>query len=251
MSEERVVFRGERREVWQQLQKAVAAANVDGAGILYGLKLRVGVALLSQIQQDFVIKSRGGVGRDGIKWPPLSPRTIAQRRTTAAERKAAGLTAANRHRGLLTADENKLWKRIFARTLSRLMLDMPVGKAKARAAAIAWAELKKRGAKTKLGLFGNRQVDILRDTGELLRSFSPGIEDVPSNADGQIFRLDGSTVAVGSNKKPQHHRGIPNRLPARSFWPLDDHIPESWWPAIDDAAGRGLVSAIKLLLTKG
>lgn len=250
MTENRVIFRGTSREAWHRVQQAVAAANGDGEGVLYGLKLRIGVALLSQVQQDFIAKSRGGTGRDGIKWPPLSPTTIAQRRTTAAERKAAGLTKANRFRGLLTAEENRLWKKIYGSRLARLMHDMPLKQAKARAAQIAWAELKRRGAKTKLGLFGKRQVDILRDTGELLRSFSPGVEDRPSHAEGQIFRLEGNVIAVGSNKKPQHHRGIPKRLPARSFWPLNDEIPPPWWGAIDDAAGRGLVQTLKLLLSK-
>lgn len=251
IANDQVVFRGTRREVWQQLRKAVAAANGDGDGILLGLKLRIGNALLSQIEQDFVVKSRGGVGRDGIQWEPLKRSTIAQRRATPGDRKAAGLTKANANRGLLTASENKLWKQIFARNLSRLRVDMSEGAAKARAAQIAWAELKRLGAKTKLAVFGGRQVDILRDTGELLRSFAAGVDDQQSGAEGQIFEVDGNTISVGSNKKPWHHAGIPGKLPARPFWPLDGSIPPGWMPAIDAAAARGLSDALVMLLQKG
>lgn len=245
-----VTFRGRRSEVRDMLEKTLASTNGDSEGVLYGLKLRVGQALLSQIHQDFIIKMHGGTGFDGIKWKPLSPKTIAQRRVSSADRKEAGLTRANRNRGLLTAEENRQWKQLFVSKLARLRLDMPDKDAKGIAAAHAWTVLKYLGAKTKLAVFGNRKVDILRDTGELLRSFSPGVADHPSGAEGQVFRLEGNVVAVGSNKKPQHHKGIPGKLPARPFWPLDDVIPEPWWPAIRIAAVNGMHTAARLLFGK-
>ena len=38
-----------------------------------------------------------------------------------------------------------------------------------------------RGAKTKVEVLGGRQVEILRDTGVLFNSLSPGREDQPYN----------------------------------------------------------------------
>lgn len=222
-------------------------ADVDRVG--KGVQLRVGVATLSQVQQDFIVKSRGGTGRDGIKWTPLSPKTIAQRRTTAGERKALGITK-NLVRGLLTPQQDKRWRGLFAGRLNRLIVHgMDPKEAKGEAARFAWAMLKKEGARTKLEVLGKRQVDILRDTGELFRSFSPGVEETPSNEDGQIFRTDHGTIIVGSNKKPQHHEGLPGKLPSRPFWPLDGTIPDPWWPAIQRAAVRGLELGVRRYLS--
>lgn len=243
---QRAVFHGQRddlRAILSQVMDIVGGRAPDPLRVAQGIQLRAGVALLSQIQQDFIRKSRGGVGLDGIVWPPLSPKTIAQRRVSGAEKKALGI-GGRRVRGLLTPQEDKEWRKIYGSRLAKLRMHMPEGQARAKAAAIAWAVMKQRGAKTKLAVLGSRKVDILRDTGELLRSFSPGIEDRPSGADGQIFRTEPGAVIVGSNKKPQHHRGIKGRLPARPFWPLDGKIPDAWMPAVRTAVATGLARLI-------
>lgn len=232
-----------------RIPRMLAGIEPDTANIVRGIRLRVGVACLSQIQQDFITKSRGGIGRDGIKWPPLKPATIAARRTSAAERKSLGI-AKNTVRGLLTPAQDKRWRGIFASTFARLRLVMGDGAAKAQAAATAWAILKREGAKTRIGTLGNRDVDILRDTSVMFRSISPGVEDRPSGADGQIFRVEPDSVVVGTSEKPWHQRGN-NRLPARPIWPADDTIPPAWWPAIVDAAKTGVLRAILLILNRG
>jgi hypothetical protein len=247
-------FRGSREELTAVLQlvPAMVAGRVpDRFGIARRLQLRVGVALLSQVQQDFVRKARGGPGRDGITWKPLKRETIAQRRTTAAERRNLGI-GGERVRGLLTPAEDARWKAIFRSVISRLRED-GVGEREAasRAAQSAWGILKSQGAKTKLATLGGRSVEILRDTGELFRSLSPGVEDRPSNADGQVFRVPTGRVIVGTNKKTWHHRGIPGRLPSRPLWPLNDAIPQAWWPAIQTATMRGLQVAIAEVLRNG
>lgn len=246
-----VMFAGGREELEatiRLLPQIVAGRVPDPLGIAKRVQLRVGVALLSQVQQDFVRKSRGETGKDGIKWKPLKRETIAQRRTSTAELKRLGITG-KRIRGLLTPNEDERWRKIFARTLARLREDgVPESAAKVRAGQAAWAALKAEGAKTKLDILGGRKVDILRDTGELFRSFSPGVEDQPSNADGQIFQVPTGRVIVGTNKKPWHHAGIPGRLPARPFWPPDGSIPDAWWPPIQRAAVRGMQQVLAELL---
>ncbi len=238
--------RAELRSLLQQVAGIAAGRLRDPTGLAQALQLRIGVACLSQVQQDFVVKSRGGTGRDGIKWPPLKPATIAQRRTTAGERKAAGLTKANQFRGLLTASQDTRWRQIFGTRLAKLLATgVPIEAAKAIAARIAWATLKGEGAKTKLALFGGRQVDIGRDTGRMFRSLSPGVEDRPSGEAEQEFRVEPSKVIVGSN--------VPYFLPfhrKRPCWPAGGKIPAAWWVAIRAAAQRGLMLMAMALVTR-
>lgn len=247
-----VTFQGSRADLLallRQLPRILAGTEADPYGVAQALQLRLGVALLSKIQQSFVAKSRGGTGEDGIRWPPLKRETIAQRRTTRAERKALGITG-RRERGLLTPAQNERWRKLFATRKDWLQAKFGLGarEAAARAAQIAWATLKAEGAKTKLEVLGGRQVDTLRDTGELFRSFSPGVEDRPSRAEGQIFEVPPGQVIVGTNKKPWHHKGIPGRLPARPFWPLDGVLPGVWWDHLLRVYQRGLLRALVLIL---
>lgn len=239
-----------RQQVEGRIRRSIAAVLgrvPDPDGTVHGLLMRLGVRLLSLIQADFVTLSRGGTSTWGIKWAPLKPATIAQRRTSRAELKSLGITG-RRVRGFLTPAEDRIWRRIFATRLAWLRAHgMSEGAAKGRAAAIAWTALKAMGAKTKLEVLGSRVVDVLRDTSELFRSLSPGFEDQPSNADGQIFQVEPGRVTVGTNKKPWHHAGNPARnLPARPFWPTDGNLPPEWRDALLQTLLRGLVRVIIL-----
>ena len=248
-----VQFNGSRDELlalMSRLPAILSGQTADPLGIARGLQLRLGVALMSKVQQAFVVKSRGGTGEDGIRWAPLTRATIAGRRTTATERRAAGV-GGRRTRGLLTPAQDRRWRTIFATRRARLILSgMSPGAASSRAAAIAWAVLKSEGAVTRLQVFGGRQVDTLRDTGELFRSLSPGVEDRPSGADGQLFEVVPGRVVVGTNKKTWHHRGVPGRLPARPLWPLDGTLPPAWWSHLLGVYRRGLAVALVELLRR-
>lgn len=253
-----IQYRGGGRDdvarMLRHLLSSLAGTGVDPWGVTTGLQLRCANVLLSKIQQAFLVKARGGMDECGIKWPPLKRETIAQRRTTAAERKGAGLTKANKNRGLLTDAQNKRWKLLFARKKSLLMAKFGLGdhESSERAAAYAWFILKQEGAPTKLALFGGRQVDILRDTGKLYKSLAAGKEDQPSNAPDQVLRTFRGTITVGTNQKPWHHFGVPGRLPARPLWPVDGNsLPDAWWTAINGALTRGLVQAVTMILSRG
>ena len=196
----------------------------------------VGLAALSDIKDDFVRKAKGGTGEDGETWPPLSREYLAYGRRFGGGEKAqlkrdSGLGKGHRHRGLLSAAQDKRWKVIFASNLKRFAASMPLGAAKAKAAQIAWATLKREGAKTKLEVFGGRKVDILRDTGVLLNSISPGRLQTEGGyvppAD-QIFDLTESGVVVGTNVKyaRRHNRGTGN-MPKRQFLPVNG-APQVW-----------------------
>lgn len=248
-----VSFHGSRADlmrIMRQVPAVLAGRAPDPWGIAHGLQLRLGVGLLSKVQQSFIQKSRGETGDDGVTWPPLKRATIAQRRTTSAERRQLGITG-KRERGLLTPAQNQRWSAIFRGQKARLIAKFGMGdrEASAKAAQLAWAILKREGAKTKLDVLGGRQVDTLRDTGELFRSFSPGVEDQPSGADGQIFRTPPGRVIVGTNKKVWHHRGIPGRLPARPFWPHE--LPEHWWQFLLGLYRTGLVRVLVGVIQRG
>lgn len=236
--------RAELNDALRRLPAILSGHEPDTLGIASGFKARLGMALLTEIKLDFITKSRGGIGRDGIKWPPLKRSTIAQRRTSRAEKKELGI-GGRRVRGLLTPSQDRRWRQIYGTRLARLRMTLDENEARARAAQIAWAVLKSEGAKTKLEVLGGRQVDILRDTGELLRSISPGVNTKP---DGQILLTEiPGKIVVGTNKKPWHHRGVPGRLPARPLWPLSGDIPDAWWEGINRAAERGIAQAARML----
>jgi len=181
---EEIVFRGSRaqlRRALERLPQVLAGEAPDAHGIARGLQLRLGVALLSQVQQAFIVKSRGGRGSDGVKWAPLSPRTLTARRTG------------------------------------------PGGSA-----------------------------DILRDTGRLLRSLTPGVEDRPSNAPEQVFELGKGELTIGTNcPYAKFHQEGTERIPARPIVPVDGTLPERWERAIEAAAVRGLIAAVEELGRRG
>ncbi len=251
-----IVFRGTREELDAELRRIAAmivGRETDTEGIVKPILMRGANALLSKIQQALIVKSRGGTDEAGIKWVPLKPETVAySRRITARDKREAGINGRRqRHRGILTADQNKLWKKTFGSRLAQLRAKgVPEGEAKSIAARIAWALVKEAGGQTVLAVFGGRQVDILRDTGELFRSLRPGVGDQPSeSAEGQIVRLAAGAITVGTNKKPWHHTGNPSRgLPARPLWP--EQIPDAWWRAINAAITRGMMLAAVAILEK-
>jgi len=261
----RIYFRGSRqlaRQLAQRLVSMLTGREADRQNIARGVFLTLGFSALNSIKQDFLVKSRGGTGVDGVKWKPLSKEYLAYGRRfgtgeKAALKKAAGLGKQHRfgtggNTGLLTADQQKTWTKIFGSRLARLSLSMPIGEAKARAAQIAWAELKRQGARTKLEVFGNRQVDIGRDTGVMFNSLSPGQLDnpgpnatyTPPTGDGgsdQIFQLQTAGIIVGTN--------VPYAAPFNALRPFlpSDPIPEQWEQDWLDAGTQALEVGARML----
>lgn len=58
----------------------LAGAAPDPHGIGPPLRRAMARALEDAARADFVTKSRGGTGTDGIRWPPLAASTLARRR---------------------------------------------------------------------------------------------------------------------------------------------------------------------------
>lgn len=264
----RIYFRGNRmqaRQVASRLKDALIGRASDPHGLARGVFIAIGLAALSDIKDDFVRKADGATGEDGNTWPPLSREYLAYGRRfgkgeQTALKTAAGLGKANRfapgnNKGLLTAAQKKLWGKIFARSYQRFLLSLPEREAKARAAQVAWAELKRLGARTKLEVFGSRKVQILRDTGVLLNSLSPGEMSAtgyskPSGdgGDDQIFTTIANGVIVGTTVPyaAVHQNGNPAKgIPPRPFLPVQE-APQVWQDRWAKVADQAIGVAIRL-----
>jgi hypothetical protein len=277
----KIAFQGNRadvRRLTNRLAGMLSGREPDSLGIGRWYLIAMGFGALSDIKDAFIEKSRGGTDEMGIKWPPLSNSYLAyQRRFGAGEqaklKKAAGLGAGHRYapgnnKGLLTAEQLKRWNKLYATYFNRLLLSLPEPLAKTRAAQFAWVDLKKEGAKTKLDVFGNRQVEILRDTGILFNSLSPGVMSrsdpqsssyqKPSKEGGedQVFELQAGGVTVGTSVPyaAVHNFGHPSKpkMPKRQFIPEADQIPDSWWERWLGIATKGFdVAAAQLFKRAG
>lgn len=271
----RAVFKGSRaeaRELANRLADLLTGANGQASGIASGFLSALGFAALSSIKDAFVTKAKGGTDEMGIKWPKLSRPYLAYGRRfgrgeQARLKRAAGLGAGHRYapggrKGLLTREQLRIWRQIYARTLRRLLLSMDEQEAKRVAAGHAWKVLKdEHQARTKLEVFGNRHVEILRDTGVLLNSLSPGRlasdgyrKPGGDGAQHQIFELRTASVIVGTNVKyaAAHNYGIPGRMPRRQFLPDDEsQVPDLWWEDWLDVAVKALAIGVRRLYTSG
>lgn len=249
-----------RREEIERLIRSLPAMLAgkipDAYGIVRGFKLRVAFSFFSIIRENFIVKSRGGTDEAGIRWRPLSERYLAYTRpmgrngSGSRQPPRAGRSAPGGNDGFMSAAQLKQWRRWYASALKYLALQMPLGEAKARAAASAWAKSKRAGVRTKLEVFGRREVEILRDRGILFNSLSPGVltvlacdADYAPPAPEQVVRELGDGLLCGTNVEyaAKHHLGLDN-CPPRPFWPTDGNLPETWLAEMTEVGASGLES---------
>lgn len=246
--------RDEVEALIRSLPAVLAGRAPDPHGIGRGFRLRMAFAFFSVVKEEFIVKSRGGTDAAGIKWRPLSREYLAYQRpmgrngSGSRQPPRAGGLAPGGHDGFMSQKQLKAWRACYAHVLNALVLKgVPVDEAKGRAAATAWARAKKSGVRTKLDVFGSRDVEILRDRGILFNSLSPGVvldngpaaDYSPPTGDGgqnQVVRDDGSSLLVGTNVDyaERNHR-------IRPLWPPDGRLPQEWWDEILDAGVSGLL----------
>lgn len=196
-------------------------------------------SMFESIHDGFLEKSERRKDELGIKWKPLARSTIAQRPIRRGEKKALGITG-RRTRGLLTKEQDKLWRAIFRSRFIQLAPRIGEAAAKAEAGKLAWAILKSRGAQTKLEVLGNRVVPIGIVTGELERSLKPAKVRGPSYRPrkGQVFRQVRGGIEIGTSVL---HAGFFHA--DRELWPEGDKL--SIW--IDRATSAGVQAAVERL----
>lgn len=223
-----ITFRGTRAELAQLLHSlpgALAGRTPHAADVARSLQLRMGNAYLGQLQQDFLTKSRGGVGRDGIKWAPLSPVTIANRRQSPADKARYG-QAYKKHLEILKAK------------------GFPADEARKQAARVARSE--------QYRYLASRPVDIGRDTNRMFQSLAAGFDATPPASSDTTLQYTSGSLLIGSNVPYlAYFHGGTARQPARPIAPPDGTIPEAWWPAVLDAGVRGLAQAVEEMIRRG
>lgn len=249
----KIFFRGtidQAKDMIRQLSQMLTGSRPDRDGIARGVFLAVGVAALSDVKADFVRKARGGTGEDGVKWAPLKPETIANRRVGPGDIK----------RDPAIAQREKIRKREFKKAFSRYLAGgLSDHAARNKAAHVAGIRATRETGKTKVKTLGYRDVEILRDTGVLLNSLSPGqlsgdSYSLPTGDGGeqQVFDLAANGVVVGTNVlySATHQYGDSKRnIPARPFLP--ERPPEVWRQRWLDAALRALEAGAKILMLGG
>lgn len=240
-----IPFDGNRRQVKLAILQLISRLTGDSQtdpnarSVFYA----IGFQALSDISDAFVVKARGGTAEDGISWPPLSKKYLAYGRRfgkgeQAALKREAGL-GPQHHRGvagkggLLNAQQQKLWNQVYARTIAWASMRFDAKTAQHIAAGHAWNVVKKSGGKTKLEVYGSRQVDILRDTGVLLNSLSPGYFDgmnyekpTAEGGESQVFRPIADGIVVGTSVKYARNHNEGTTVPKRQFLP--DTYPRVW-----------------------
>jgi phage gpG-like protein len=278
MSSSTIYFRGTKSEAKAAVRAAVAQASgrePDTLNIKHGMALAVGAAVLADVKDDFVRKADGGTGEDGNKWPPLAPATIANRRKGPGDAellKAAGLKKSHRfkrmlNKNTLTKEQQKEWERVYRFNVLRFALSTTLPTANQRARALAWEHVRKLGADpkmnpTRVNVFGGRQVKILRDTGRLMNSLSPGVlsgvgpdssytKPTAEGGEEQILEILESGMMVGTNVKyaATHQYGDAERnIPARPFLPDNGTVPDIWLARWAKKANEALAAGIRYAL---
>jgi hypothetical protein len=238
--------------ILNRLPGLIAGSPGAAGGFVRALQVRIGLAVLQRVKDAFVVKARGGTDEAGEKWKKLSPHTVAYgRRHPGIPKRRPFWTTHPSY--LLTDKRRDRWWELYRRFKAKF------GGNKSLAAATAWTVLRteQAGIQTIMGKYGNTPVEILRDSGVLLNSLSPGVTAdaapmSPPKKPQQVFRCLPGEVIIGTNRKgaDKHHKGQPPRFPQRRLWPDPSRWPQSWW---NDAVGqlRQGVIAVVLYLLKG
>lgn len=235
MAEVTVHVRASRAAIRDAIARVPQAMVSGGAG--QAVMLRAGTALLGHIREAFIVKARGGTDEAGERWAPLAPATVAYGRRGGRTRTERG--RASRPSQALTKRQQERWWSLYRQGLAMYRGD------KGRAARRAWVILRGEGATTLLDKYGGRRVEILRDTGLLLNSLSPGVASAE-----RVLRAGPGEVIVGTNRRgaAAHHAGVPGRLPQRRLWPEPSRWPASWWRDIAEQVRAGLLDAVTGLI---
>jgi hypothetical protein len=168
--------------------------------------------LFEELYQAYELKSQSYHDANDEFWVPLAPTTKAYKRREDRSKKLTPSQRRKLHNpdtpGLLSPSQYKRWQQTFMKVYKREIKKesgkasispgkfltkgkykkfkkdnkgstvVPTGAtdadAKKKAAAIAWAEAKSRGAETLIGTLGNSTMDIMMRTGTLYRSLKPG-----------------------------------------------------------------------------
>lgn len=238
-----VNFRGSADEA-KALVASYPSRLVAGGRIGRHMLTVMGLALLSDIKAEFVKASRGETNAFGIKWEPLKPQTIANRRVGPRD------TRDNEN----IRERERIRKNAYKRLLRRYLVSLPEAQAKQRAKQVAGQIATRETGATKVQTLGGRQVEILRDTGILFNSLSAAEPDPQTESyqprDGQVFEVQPGRLQVGTNVPyaATHQFGDPSRnIPPRPFLPEPSQVPAHMTRHGDLAAAAAAIAIRRIL----
>lgn len=264
-----IQFQGKKaalRQLLLQLAAVLSGRQADTSGIAKAFLMTIGYAALSDIRQAYVTKARGGTDAMGVKWAPLKPETIANRRVGPGDLKDKNVKSWDAARKAALKQIEKEFARQEGALYQRYLLSMDPVAAQRMARQMASRRATEKTGMTKVQALGSRQVEILRDTDVLLNSLTPGmligsgvsLAYVPLTSPGaseQIFNIGPGQITVGSNVPyaNSHQDGNPaHGLPQRKILPeKDDEIPDDWWENWIDAGQTALSECISDYLQRG
>ena len=259
MSTTTTVYASATDEALRQALQGLPDAARGGGRIADAMMTRIGIALLGRIRKAFIDKARGGADEAGDTWKPLAKSTVAYSRRhrklhgrpsesrafSTANNKPwipkAGVRAGYAPSYALTDRQNARWWELYRKYLA-------IYRNPGHAAAAAWIVSKAEGAHTLMELYGDARVKILRDTGLLLNSLSPGVR-----SKDQVFRVGLGEVIVGTNRKwasVHHHGSRDGRIPQRRLWPPVPKWPHSWWIDMLEQAWGGMIDLAKEIIRR-
>lgn len=248
-----VYVKAKRAEILKLIQAIPTACrgNVSEANAAArALMVRVGMVALGRISTAFIQKSNGGADDTGLQWKPLKPETVAYSRRHPGVLYPGHARAPYAPSWMLTAAQRTRWWQLYrnfggTRPAGRAYHARPRGDG-GWAAARAWNVIKAEGAKTLLIVYGNAPHEILRNTGLLLNSLSPGV-----NVPEQIFNVENAKVTVGTKRKwaALHHEGGKN-MPQRRLWPKPSNWTSAWWLDCLEELRKGSIEVSQAMLRR-
>lgn len=220
-------------------------------------------SLFESIHDAAVIKSHGLRDELGQEWEPISNHTKAYKRKDIRNR--LRLPNINPRRPSLTEAQDKAWRYIYAKMMSKLRRQAAQGAApllsllqrrerkeaaslaaidnslKNHAAGAAWNYVKKRlGAQTILQLVQRLDARIGHDTGALLESLAPTDTNPYRPGPNQTFEVRNGKMTFGS-KIPYFHRFHKHR----KLWPEDISL---WHDRATSAGVRSMMARLQEVL---
>lgn len=247
-------FRGTKAELRRQIYHLVAIMSgraSDENHIGKQFAMAIGYQFLADIHNAYDEKARGRIDDMGYQWAPLSPITLFRRRNQsgqpneAAQRKLERLQKSRK--GFLRDREQE---HLLYLTSIGYNPDSRLSKKIARQVA----EAKYSSQESMLSAAAAGDVEILKDTGVLFGSLTPGVlqgfhyskPTVPGGED-QIFDVNPGEVILGTSVEyGHHHQHGTSRIPARPFLPVKaEDVPAIWWDRVMQVASDSFSSILR------
>lgn len=216
------------------LNRAAAAAAEGLQKFRHNMLEQIGTQILSYVKLDYVAKSRGGTGTDGIHWAPLKVGTILARLRKAGHLKTRRVAGTNRTEGVIAKSvkaNEALFKQLARagvkfRDKKGNAIKGTKPRSKAGNTVGTTKEIREKSVKLAPGSY---QIGV--DTGLQLNSAGPGYKG-PDGKGGNVMTYTEDTVTVGFGRSYSEHFDKHRKL-------IPDVLPEPWRKELE-----GMVAAM-------